>query len=86
MNRGAKMLEEEVLKSHGRGFDIRVQERGIVGRETTQRKFPKVKRRTTSPFGVPELSCGRKASKSSKASTKRSRGIRKGILGDLRTG
>jgi hypothetical protein len=86
VNKGAKMLEEDVFESRGRGFFVRVQERGVIGGETTQREFPKVKRWTTSPVGVPELSRGRKASKSSKGRTERNRGIRKIILDDLRTG
>ena len=86
LNRGAKMLEEDVFESRGRGFFVRVQERGVIGGETTQREFPKVKRRTTSPVGMPALSRGRKASKSSKSRTERNRVSRERIPDDLGTG
>jgi hypothetical protein len=85
MNRGANMLEEDVFESSGRSFDVRDQEGGVVGGKTTQREFPKGERRTTSPVGMPILSRGRKASKSSKSRTKRNRGIREIILDDLGT-
>ena len=86
LNRGAKILEEDVFESSGRGLNVRVQERGVVGRETTQRVNPEGERQTTNPVGAPVLSRVREASKSSKSRTKSNEGTRESILDELRTG
>jgi hypothetical protein len=85
-DRRAKMLEEDVFESRGRGFDVRVQIKGVIGGKPTQSEFPEVKEGSTSPVGVPELSRGGKASRSSNDRTERNGGIRKRIRNDLRTG
>ena len=87
LNRGTKKLEEDVFESIWRGFSLRVQERGVIGRRgTTQRVSPGGKRRTASPVGVPVLSRGRKASRSSKSRTERNKVTREIIPDDLGTG
>ena len=67
LNSGAKMLEWNIFESRWCGVNVRFQERCVISWETThQRVRSEGERRTTSPVGMPVLSRGRKASKSSK--------------------
>ena len=86
VDRGANMLEKDVFESSRRSFDVRVQEGNVISRETTERGFPEGERCATSPVGMPILSRGRKASKSSKSRTERNRVTRERIPDDLGTG